>query len=112
MAVSRNTRIALILFFCVSLVLATRTIVAFTRYARAERSLATVQIGDSRASVIGKMGRPNYHAGKCGVIHVPDQTCAVEYVYSHPFAPLVPEYYIVSFSKDDRVIDANEWDSP
>jgi hypothetical protein len=58
------------------------------------------------------MGKPNYYAGRCGVIHVPDKRCAVEYVYSHPFAPLVPEYYIVSFSSDDRVIEADQWDSP
>jgi hypothetical protein len=32
-------------------------------------------------------------------------------VYSHPFAPLVPEYYIVAFSPEDRVIEADEWDS-
>ncbi len=58
------------------------------------------------------MGKPNYHEEKCGVIHFPDKNCAVEYVYSHPFAPLVPEYYIVSFSPKDRVIEADEWDSP
>jgi hypothetical protein len=58
------------------------------------------------------MGKPNYYAGKCGEIHVPDKSCAVEYVYSHPFAPLVPQYYIVSFSQDDRVIEADEWNSP
>jgi len=58
------------------------------------------------------MGKPNYHAGECGVIHFPSKECAVEYVYSHPFAPLVPEYKIVSFSRDDRVIEADEWDSP
>src|SRR4029077_6787302 len=67
--------------------------------------------GDSRASVIDRMGKPNYHEGKCGVIHFPDKNCAVEYVYSHPFAPFVPEYYVpayyvVSFSPEDRVIDA------
>jgi hypothetical protein len=112
MAISRKVRVALIPSFCVLLVLAIKTIIAFGRYAKAERSFASVQIGDSRASVIGRMGKPNYHEGKCGVIHFPDKNCAVEYVYSHPFAPLVPEYHIISFSPDDRVIEADEWDSP
>jgi hypothetical protein len=112
MAVSRNLRIAVIIGLCLLLVFAMRTVVAFTHYAKVERAFPSVELGDARASVIGKMGKPNYHAGKCGVIHVPDTSCAVEYVYSHPFAPLVPQYYIVSFSQDDRVIEADEWDSP
>lgn len=110
--VSRNVRVALILSVCVLLVIAARAVAAFVRYSKAEHYFASVQIGDSRASVIARMGKPNYHAGGCGVIHFPGKDCAIEYVYSHPFAPFVPEYYIVSFSRDDRVIEADEWDSP
>jgi hypothetical protein len=110
--VSRNVRVALILTACVLLVLAAMMVRAFVHYSKAERYFASVQIGDSRSSVIARMGKPNYHAGRCGVIHFPDKECALEYVYSHPFAPFVPEYYIVSFSRDDRVIEADEWDSP
>jgi hypothetical protein len=110
--VSRNTRIALMFAAGVLLALAARTVFVFARYSKIKKQFASVQIGESRPSVIAKMGKPNYHAGKCGVIHVPDKACAVEYVCSHPFAPLIPEYYIVSFSSDDRVIEADEWDSP
>jgi|SRR5689334_22012410 len=112
MAISRKARVALVLTFCILLAFGAKTLIAFGRYKRAERSSASVQIGDSRTSVIERMGKPNYHAGKCGVIHFPDKNCAVEYVYSHPFAPLVPEYYIVSFSSDDHVIEASPWSSP
>lgn len=112
MAISRKVRVALILSLSVLLVLAIRATIAFRRYEKAEKSFPSVQIGDSRATVLGKMGKPNYHEGKCGVIHFPDKNCAVEYVYSHPFAPLVPEYHIISFSADDRVIEADEFDSP
>ena len=112
MAGSRKARVTLILSFTVSALLATKAAVAFSRYAKAQRSFPSIQIGDSRASVIGKMGRPNYYLGQCGVIHVPGKGCATEFVYSHPFAPLVPEYYIVSFSQDDKVIEADVWDSP
>lgn len=112
MAISRWRRILGIVTFCVLLLFAAKVLLAFSLYHRVERSFASVQIGESRASVIGKMGKPNYHAGKCGVIHCPEKGCMVEYVYSHPFAPLVPEYYIVSFSRDDRVIEADNWNSP
>lgn len=30
------------------------------------------------------------------MIHFPDKSCALEYLCSHPFTALVPEYYIVS----------------
>jgi hypothetical protein len=110
--VARNIRIALIVGSGVLLVFAVKTAAAFARFSRVERQFVTVQTGESRTSVIAKMGKPNYHSGGCGVIHVPGKACAVEYVYSHPFAPLVPEYYIVSFASDDRVIEADQWNSP
>jgi len=55
---------------------------------------------------------PNYHAGACGEIGSAQKDCALEYVYSHPFAPYAPEYYVVSFSPDDRVIDSKHLISP
>ena len=109
---SRKTRFTLIFAAGALLIVAVKTAVAFGRFSKVEGRFASVQNGESRASVITKMGMPNYYAGKCGVIHFPDKSCAVEYVYSHPFAPIVPEYYIVSFSSDDRVIEADQWDSP
>lgn len=109
---SRLTRVILTVVASIFLVLAVKTVLAFARYSRVERGFASVHVGESRAVVITKIGNPNYHAGKCGVIHFPDKNCALEYVYSHPFAPIVPEYYIVSFSPDDRVIEAAPWSSP
>jgi hypothetical protein len=108
----RKGRVALVLSLCILLALAARLTIAFHRYHKAKQSFASLQIGASRISVVRKMGKPNYYAGKCGVIHVPSKNCALEYVYSHPFAPLDPEYYIVSFSQDEQVIQANAWYSP
>src|SRR5215469_13198326 len=77
MAISRKVRIALIVSFCLLLVIAVKTVIAFGRYAKAEKSFASVQVGDSRASVIGRMGKPNCHEGKCGVIHFQGKNCKV-----------------------------------
>ena len=109
---TRNSRIILMIGTGVLLALAVRTIYAFARFSKVEQHFASVHYGDTLASVVRGMGKPNYHLGRCGVIHVPDKRCAVEYVYSHPLAPLVPEYYIVSFSSDGSVIEADRWDSP
>jgi len=54
---------------------------------------AILRIGDRKG------WEPDYNPGKCGVIHFPDQCCATEFAYSQPFAPLVPGYFIVSFSQ-------------
>jgi hypothetical protein len=91
---------------------AASTAVAFLRYERVEGRFSSIQTGDSLDSVMAKLGRPNYYEGKCGVIDVPDKNCSLEFVYSHPFAPIIPEYHIVAFSMDDRVIEADDWNSP
>jgi hypothetical protein len=85
---------------------------AFARYAMVERRFISIQAGDTLDSVKDKLGRPNYYQGKCGVIHIPARNCAEEFVYSHPLAPIIPEYHIVSFSSDGRVIEAEDWNSP
>ena len=97
----------------VALILAgVRLAIAFNRFSNVERQFASIQMGQSRNAVLASLGRPNYHEGSCGVIHFPDKNCATEYVYAHPFAPWIPDYYIVSFSSDNRVIEANQWTSP
>ena len=79
---------------------------------RVESRFSSIQTGDSRAAVMAKLGRPNYYEGRCGVIHVPNKNCSLEFVYSHPLAPIIPEYHIVAFSIDGRVIEADDWNSP
>ena len=93
-------------------ILLVRVDYAFARFSRVQHQFASVHAGDSRASVLDRMGKPNYYSGACGVIQPSRNQCALEYVYSHPFAPLDPQYYIVTFSSNGRVIEANPWSSP
>lgn len=108
----RAARILGVVIILVFVVIALRTYFAFVQFWRVERGFKTVHLGQPRSSVFAKFGRPNYYSGSCGVIHVADKMCASEYVYSHPFAPLIPDYYIIDFSSDGRVIEANRWTSP
>jgi hypothetical protein len=108
----RKTRIVGIIAIAVLLVVSVSVVIAFRRFSRIESTFASIHVGDSRRSVISVLGKPNYHAGNCGTINVAKKNCALEYVYSHPFAPFLPDYYIVSFSPDDRVIEAERWTSP
>lgn len=91
---------------------AVRLSVAFAHYWKVEREFASVQMGQSRNEVLVKLGKANYHKGSCGEIGSSDKTCATEYVYSHPFAPWLPDYYVVEFSVEDKVIQAEHLTSP
>jgi hypothetical protein len=114
MNVSRKTWIRLIIGVPIVFVLTLRVVIAFERFSRVEQDFKSIQNGQSRASVTAKFGKPNYYSGKCGMmVEVPvGKNCAAEYVYSHPLAPLLPDYYVVSFSADGRVIQADHFVSP
>jgi hypothetical protein len=109
---SRKARVVIAILAVVVLAIGLRVGYQFVRFSRVERAFGSINQGQGRASVIEILGMPNYYSGKCGVIHNPRMDCALEYVYSHPFAPLLPDYYIISFSADDRVIEADRWVSP
>jgi hypothetical protein len=71
-----------------------------------------IQVGQSRESVIGILGRPNYHSGSCLEDLKLSDHCVSELVYSQAFAPIIPEYYVVDLSQDGRVIGAENLNSP
>lgn len=68
MAIWPKGRVALMLSLCLLLVTIAKTVIAFGRYAKAEKSFASVQIEDSLPSVIGRMGKANYHEVNHGVL--------------------------------------------
>ncbi len=84
----------------------------FVQYNEVQQRFTRIKVGISQTDALRILGNPNYHKGICGVI-VPDRGgCVTEYVYSHPFAPLMPDYYVVTFNRDNRVIEAARWSSP
>jgi hypothetical protein len=89
-----------------------RVAISFTQFHAVEKNFAQVQAGQPRSSVIDRLGKPNYHEGKCGDDFSPPPNCAQEFAYSHPFAPLDPEYFVVWFSPDGRVILTQHRESP
>jgi hypothetical protein len=77
---------------------------SFTRFWKVEKQFAQIEIGKSQSYVVANIGRPNYYVGSCGSIMPSVKSCFVEYIYSHPFAPYMPDYYIVEFSSDGNVV--------
>ena len=108
----RIIRIIAVVCTIALLLIAARITFSYRRFHRVQRSFSSVAIGDSQTSVVEKLGKPNYHEGFCGALYQPHKDCTLEYVYSHPFAPMVPDYYVVSFSSDHRVIESERWTSP
>ncbi len=108
----KKGRIALLTSLGMLLVLGSRIAVSFARFSEVEQRFSTIHPGQSRESVETALGKPNYHEGRCSADFSPPQSCTLEYAYSHPFAPLLPDYYLVWFSSDGRVINADHETSP
>jgi hypothetical protein len=97
----------LVLFFVV------RAITSYSHFARVEREFDSIPVGESRLNTVSRLGKPNYDAGSCtNDMITPSPGCTFEYVYGAPLAPLIPDYYVVEFSSEDRVIDAGHLQSP
>jgi hypothetical protein len=109
MKVRRGIRIAMLGL----LVLAgARLRYAFYRFYVVESKFDSVHVGQTKQDVLQRLGRPTDHSGDCLVDLRIAKDCASELVYSYPFAPLVPEYYVVDFSGDGRVAGVEHLISP
>jgi hypothetical protein len=84
------------------------------RTSHLRRSFATVKSGDTRELVLKKMGSP-WKDEKCGEypggVGVP-VGCAEEFIYANPYAPALPEYWLIGFDTDHRVMDTVYSTSP
>ncbi len=67
-----------------------------------DKAFAKIKPGDTAQQVLALRGNPN-SVRSCGpVLNVP--SCAQEMVYAHPFAPLVPEYWLVALNSSGHVL--------
>jgi len=105
-------RLAAITSFGIVLVVGSQIGTAYYRFAKIEREFKSVHAGQARSSVVELFGMPNYRMGRCGTLSSPPPGCTMEYVYSDPLAPWVPDYYVVYFAADDRVLETAYLSSP
>ncbi|AID57975.1 hypothetical protein Geob_3856 [Geotalea daltonii FRC-32] len=71
--------------------------------------LEAVRIGDTEASVIKKMGKPDGIQKRPEPLWCREANCDHEYLYGHS---IPPEWWVVGFSSDGRVISKSELNSP
>jgi hypothetical protein len=105
-------RIAIISALCLFLFLVGRFAWLSWRFHEVERNFHLITKGQSSGEVVDILGAPTYHAGECLQDLKISTDCAKEFVYGPFLAPLNPEYYVVDFSSNDRVINAEHLMSP
>ena len=77
-----------------------------------ESAFNNLKVNDPREAVLKMMGKPWKDDGCGDFLGGKSPGCAEEFVYANPFAPYVPEYCIVSFDANMRVIDFYYTTSP
>jgi len=70
-----------------------------------------VSVGASDQQVQRLLGTPSW-IEPCGKSFGSRKANCTEYIYRNSFAPLVPEYYSVSFDQSGHVIDKFVYESP
>ena len=82
------------------------------RVRRLTNAFSRVKQNDARDPVLKHIGKP-WKDEECGKYlgGVPTG-CAEEFIYAHPYAPYVPEYWVIDFSSSHRVISKVQLISP
>jgi hypothetical protein len=94
------TRIAFIL---IALAIAGGFAWAYQHDAELSRHAPQVAIGDPNESVRELLGEPSSE-GTCGSISVAPSACTTEYVYKYYYTIFQPQYEVVWFNAEGKVI--------
>ncbi len=70
-----------------------------------ERNFKKLKPGDTRQAVLGQMGNP-WKQTQCGYISGGAPDCAEEFIYANPYAPYLPEYWVLQFNRNQQLTNA------
>lgn len=89
---------------------------AILRHRQLEKDFDVITAGATEREVVKSLGRPK-RVEKCGEFFGPLpkeelDNCSKEYFYASPFAPLVPEYFVLRFDVNNRVTSKSPYTSP
>ena len=74
-------------------------------------NFARVHAGLTDNEVLAVLGRPSW-VEPCGKSFGTPRNECVDYIYRNSFAPLIPEYWSVSFNTRKQVVDTYVYESP
>ena len=83
----------------------------FYRNSRISSRYDAVSVGASDQQVVRLLGTPSW-VEPCGKSFGTPKPNCTEYIYRNSFAPLLPEYYSVSFDTSGHVVDKYVYSSP
>jgi hypothetical protein len=77
-----------------------------------EGSFDEVQENDTKDLVLKRMGHPWKDEGCGKYLGGQAAGCAEEFIYAHPYAPYVPEYWVIDLNSSQRVMNHAHLISP
>ena len=83
----------------------------FYRNSRISSRYDAVSVGASDQQVVRLLGTPSW-VEPCGKSFGTPKPNCTEYIYRNSFAPLLPEYYSVSFDTSGHVVHKYVYSSP
>jgi hypothetical protein len=81
------------------------------RNSRISSRYEAVSVGASDQQVVRLLGTPSW-VEPCGKSFGAPKPNCTEYIYRNSFAPLLPEYYSISFDTSGHVVDKDVYSSP
>lgn len=82
------------------------------RVRQLNNAFSAVKENDARELVLKQMGQP-WKVEECGKYFGDSPpNCVEEFVYAHPYAPYVPQYWVIYFNSGHQVISDAHLDSP
>jgi len=92
---------------CLILIGAAWLLWAVIRDRQLAKGFDEIEVGTTEQEVLRLMGQPK-RVEKCGEFWGPFEEeelrgCTKEYYYASPFAPLLPQYFVIRFDRNNRV---------
>jgi hypothetical protein len=89
---------------------------AFWRDQSLAEGFDKITVGATQEGVVRLMGKPKKTL-KCGEFFGPipkeqSEGCTKEFLYPSPFAPVLPQYYVVRFDANNHVKSTAQYSSP
>ena len=100
-----------IVFFMIAAAIVGGFVWAYHHDVELGKKIFEVEIGDPNEAVRDLLGEPSSE-GSCGALSVAPKACADEYVYKYYYSMFQPQYEVVWFNSEGKVIGVNHVQRP
>ena len=100
-----------IVFIAFALTITGALVWAYHRDQRLQENAAMVNLGDPNEAVRELLGNPSSE-GSCGAVSVAPEACADEYIYKYYYSIFQPQYEVVWFNAEGKVIGVQHVQRP